>query len=135
MHNWGIRPSSVVGHSSGEIAAAYAAGAITAQSAIIIAYYRGLAAKRQDGSGAMAAVGLSPEDVKPYLQDGVVVACHNSPSSVTLSGDPLVMDIVVNQIKSELPDVLCRRLKVSIAYHSRKCFSESYNYRSRAEKS
>ncbi|GLA68503.1 putative PKS/NRPS-like protein biosynthetic cluster [Aspergillus tubingensis] len=120
LHSWGIRPSSVVGHSSGEIAAAYAAGAITAQSAIIIAYYRGLAAKRQDGTGAMAAVGLSPEDVKPYLQDGVVIACHNSPSSVTLSGDPPVMDFVINQIKSDLPDVLCRRLKVSIAYHSRK---------------
>ncbi|KAL3251548.1 hypothetical protein ABHI18_010586, partial [Aspergillus niger] len=128
LHSWGIRPSSVVGHSSGEIAAAYAAGAITAQSAIIIAYYRGLAAKRQDGTGAMAAVGLSPEDVRPYLQDGVVVACHNSPSSVTLSGDPASMDNVVNRIKSELPDVLCRRLKVSIAYHSHHMHDLGQNY-------
>ncbi|GLA38616.1 putative PKS/NRPS-like protein biosynthetic cluster [Aspergillus niger] len=128
LHSWGIRPSSVVGHSSGEIAAAYAAGAITAQSAIIIAYYRGLAAKRQDGTGAMAAVGLSAEDVQPYLQDGVVIACHNSPCSVTLSGDPPAMDTVVNRIKSEFPDVLCRRLKVSIAYHSHHMHELGQNY-------
>lgn len=121
LHSWGIRPSSVVGHSSGEIAAAYAAGAITARAAIIIAYYRGLAVKKQaDGKGTMAAVGLSPDGVRPYLQDGVVIACHNSPHSVTLSGDLHAMGSVTDRIKTEIPEVLCRRLKVSTAYHSRK---------------
>ncbi|GLB14914.1 type I Iterative Polyketide synthase (PKS) [Aspergillus tubingensis] len=119
LHSWGIRPSSVVGHSSGEIAAAYAAGAITARAAIIIAYYRGLAVKKQaDGKGTMAAVGLSPDGVRPYLQDGVVIACHNSPHSVTLSGDLHAMGSVTDRIKTEIPEVLCRRLKVSTAYHS-----------------
>ncbi|GKZ24039.1 type I Iterative Polyketide synthase (PKS) [Aspergillus brasiliensis] len=118
LRSWGIQPSCVVGHSSGEIAAAYAAGAITARAAIIIAYYRGLVAKQQEGMGAMAAVGISSEEVQPYLQAGVVVACHNSPSSITLSGDPPALNSVIDRIKSRLPDVLCRRLKVSIAYHS-----------------
>ncbi|KAI2931662.1 hypothetical protein CBS147321_10186 [Aspergillus niger] len=119
LHGLGIKPSAVVGHSSGEIAAAYAAGAITARAAIIIAYYRGLVVKRREnGRGAMFAIGLSPEEVLPYLQDGVAVACHNSPRSVTLSGDSDVLDRVIGQIVSDVPDVLCKRLKASIAYHS-----------------
>ncbi|KAL5046523.1 hypothetical protein BDW71DRAFT_214582, partial [Aspergillus fruticulosus] len=115
---WGITPSSVVGHSSGEIAAAYASGAITAKSAIIIAYYRGKLAKQVEGKGAMAAVGLSRDQVAPYLEDGVVIACENSPQSVTLSGDSAVVEEVAEAITKDHPDIFCRRLRVSTAYHS-----------------
>jgi acyl transferase domain-containing protein len=115
---WGITPSSVVGHSSGEIAAAYASGAISARSAIIIAYYRGKLAKELEGKGAMAAVGLSKDLVAPFLEESVVIACENSPQSVTLSGDSTAVDIVVDAIKRDRPDILCRRLPVSTAYHS-----------------
>ncbi|KAL4900418.1 hypothetical protein BDW74DRAFT_182748 [Aspergillus multicolor] len=115
---WGIAPSSVVGHSSGEIAAAYAAGAITATAAIIIAYYRGKLAKQVEGKGAMAAVGLSREQVMPYLENGIVIACENSPQSVTLSGDSVVVDKAVDAITRDHPDILCRRLRVATAYHS-----------------
>lgn len=118
----GVHPEAVLGHSSGEIAAAYAAGAISADSAIAIAYYRGKVAKSQSGMGEMASVGLSSKDVAPFLVDGVVVACHNSPRSVTLSGDRDRIDHVVEQIKAQLPDVFCRRLRVNVAYHSRACF-------------
>lgn len=120
LYGWGIKPSSVVGHSSGEIAAAYAAGAITARSAIIIAYYRGKLAKEQEGKGAMAAVGLGRDEVTSYLEDGAVIACENSPQSVTLSGDKAKIDSIMRRIKTDSPDVLCRRVRVSIAYHSRK---------------
>ncbi|KAL3478889.1 hypothetical protein BJX99DRAFT_268945 [Aspergillus californicus] len=118
LSSWGITPSSVVGHSSGEITAAYAAGAITARSAIIIAYYRGKLAKQLEGKGAMAAVGLGRDGVAPYLEDGVVIACENSPQSVTLSGDSFVIDRVIELVKKDLPDTFCRRLRVSTAYHS-----------------
>ncbi|KAF3484394.1 Fum1p [Arthroderma uncinatum] len=118
LYTWGIKPSSLVGHSSGEIAAAYASGAITARSAIIIAYYRGMVAKELKKNGAMAAVGLGKDKATQYLVDGVVVSCENSPGSVTLSGDADKVDKVVGTIKNELPDVLCRRLRVSVAYHS-----------------
>ncbi|KAL2844526.1 hypothetical protein BJY01DRAFT_248143 [Aspergillus pseudoustus] len=118
LSSWGIKPSSVIGHSSGEIAAAYAAGAITARSAIIIAYYRGNLARQAEGKGAMAAVGLGREDVTRYLEDGVIIGCENSPNSVTLSGDSPVIDRVTAAISKDLPDVLCRRLRVSTAYHS-----------------
>ncbi|KAK2814254.1 Type I Iterative PKS, partial [Arthroderma sp. PD_2] len=118
LHGWDIKPSSVVGHSSGEIAAAYAAGAITAKSAIIIAYYRGKVAKGQKRNGAMAAVGLGRDKVTPYLEDGVVISCENSPSSVTVSGDSDKVDKIMGTIKNDSPDALCRRLRVSVAYHS-----------------
>ncbi|KAM5491840.1 Mycolipanoate synthase [Microsporum canis] len=118
LYRWGIKPSSVVGHSSGEITASYAAGAITSKSAIIIAYYRGKVTKGLSKKGAMAAVGLGRDQVTPYLGDGVVIACENSPSSVTLSGEAATVDNIIRSIKSDLPDVFCRQLRVSVAYHS-----------------
>lgn len=116
----GVQPSSVVGHSSGEIAAAYAAGAITAKSAMAISYYRGQATESQDGKGAMVAVGIGRKAISPHLEDGVIVACENSPESVTLSGDIDAMDNVIERVKEIFPDALCRRLRVKTAYHSRK---------------
>ncbi|EFQ96902.1 fatty acid synthase S-acetyltransferase [Nannizzia gypsea CBS 118893] len=123
LKRWGIISAGVIGHSSGEIAAAYSAGAITMESAIIISYYRGQAAKsismdKSKVQGGMAAVGLGPEKVKRYLTDGVVVACENSPQSVTLSGDSDKLDMVLSDIQSANKDVFCRRLRVGIAYHS-----------------
>ncbi|KAJ4364877.1 hypothetical protein N0V95_000627 [Ascochyta clinopodiicola] len=115
----GVEPAAVVGHSSGELAAAYAAGALTAKEAIIGAYQRGQAAKLQNRKGAMAAVSLSWDEVEPFLnRPHVVIACENSPKSVTLSGDAEEVQAVVNRIKAAQPDVTARMLKVEKAYHS-----------------
>ena len=100
--------------------AAYAARAISMRTAIVIAYYRGKVAKPMEGLGAMVAVGLAPDEVTPYLTPGVVVACHNSPHSVTLSGDKDSVERVIESIKTANSDTLCRRLAVKIAYHSGK---------------
>jgi acyl transferase domain-containing protein len=120
LATWGVRPTAVVGHSSGEIAAAYASKAITAEAAIIIAYYRGKVTKTKTRAGAMAAIGLGREEVAKFLVDGVVIACENSPQSITLSGDADQLDKVLETLKQEQPDVFCRLLKVEMAYHSRK---------------
>jgi acyl transferase domain-containing protein len=116
----GIVPDSVIGHSSGEMAAAYAAGALSASAAIIIALYRGRLAATQANLGAMATVSLNKDQVREYLQPGVVIACFNSPGNVTLSGDKDAMHDVLATIKARSPDTLCRRLKNPVAYHSRK---------------
>ncbi|MAD84617.1 MAG: hypothetical protein CL912_16785 [Deltaproteobacteria bacterium] len=123
LGHYGIKPNAVLGHSSGEIAAAYACGALTAREAISIAYYRGKVMAELDSvkaPGAMAAVGLGPEDVAPYLRPGVAVGCENSPSSTTLTGDRNALELVVQQIKNALPDILVRMLNVDRAYHSSK---------------
>jgi acyl transferase domain-containing protein len=116
-----LSPSAVVGHSSGEIAAAYAAGAITAEEAITIAYYRGYSVARasRTRSGAMAAVGMGRAEATLYLEDGVVVACDNGPNSVTLSGDLDALEGVIEQMKADDGDVFVRLLKTDgMAYHS-----------------
>ena len=133
LNTWGITPAAVVGHSSGEIAAAYASGAITAEAAIIIAYYRGRITKKQTRRGKMAAVGMSRDETIPFLIKGVVIACVNSPSSVTISGDEEAIATIVAEIKSKKPEVFARHLKVEMAYHSRR-FSPGFVVRQHKQK-
>ncbi|CAG8974567.1 hypothetical protein HYALB_00004363 [Hymenoscyphus albidus] len=116
----GIKPAAVVGHSSGEIAAAYAAGGLSAKEAILVSYLRGIASKTPTncGPGCMTAVGLSWAEAEHFLIPGVVIACDNSPRNVTLSGDAEEMQVVVAAIKKAIPSVLATTLKVDKAYHS-----------------
>ncbi|KAJ5675621.1 polyketide synthase [Penicillium macrosclerotiorum] len=118
LESIGVAPTAVVGHSSGEVAAAYAAGALTANEAITVAYYRGQVAKLQTKPGAMAAIGMGSEEVQRYLQPGVIVACENSPKSITLAGDREAVEGSVAAIKESQPDLLARLLQVDKAYHS-----------------
>ena len=113
----GVVPVAVVGHSSGEIAAAYASGYLSMQEAVIIAYYRGHVSKQSLGGG-MAAVGLGAHDLSEFLVEGVVLASENSPNSSTISGDNSKVQEVVDAIQQKLPDVLVQVLKVEMAYHS-----------------
>lgn len=119
----GVYFSSVVGHSSGEIGAAYAAGFISADAAIKIAYYRGFFASLAGAGkkGAMIAVGVSRADALEFCQlsefnGRIVVAASNSSTSVTLSGD----EDAVNEAKDyfEAKEIFARVLKVDTAYHS-----------------
>lgn len=114
----GIEPDAVVGHSSGEIAAAYACGALTARDAIGISFLRGAAAVLQTKKGSMAAVGLSWDDAAHFLAPGVVLACDNSPRNVTLSGDAQPLEEAAAAIKKAHPNVPLTVLKVDKAYHS-----------------
>ena len=121
----GVKLDAVVGHSSGEIAATYAAGIISARDAIRIAYYRGYHAKLAQGltgeSGAMMAVGLSMDGAvsfcsRPSLYGRISVAASNAPTIVTLSGDSDAM----NEAKAVLDEerTFARLLNVDTAYHS-----------------
>ena len=123
LDEWGIKPSKVVGHSSGEIAAAYAIGALSHHNAIAVAYFRGKAsAGLKHLKGGMMAVGSSPEEagnllLKTKLNGGAVsVACVNSPKSITLSGDIAALEEL--RVILEEQGVFARRLKVDVAYHS-----------------
>lgn len=126
----GITPSAVIGHSSGEIAAAYAAGALTMDEAIICAYLRGAVIKSVTRIGAMAAIGMSKADVSPLLGEGVVVACENSPKSVTISGDADAVDETLKAVEARDAYIFKRKLRVNTAYHSGKyCVNASFeNY-------
>lgn len=119
-----IKPNYVVGHSSGEIAAAYASGSITREAAWEIAYWRGAAAaslglKAPRLEGRMLAVGMSLEEANAYIEPAqrfVQVACINSPRSVTLSGRADKISFIAEELRDK--GVFSRMLPVKTAYHS-----------------
>lgn len=121
----GIEFSAVIGHSSGEIGAAYAAGFLSASDAIKIAYLRGFCASAAAGpsgeKGAMMAAGVSLQEAERLCSQRIFkgrikLAANNSSSSVTLSGDS---DAIAGA-KAVLDNdhKFARLLKVDTAYHS-----------------
>ncbi|KAH9430658.1 hypothetical protein MCOR02_007994 [Pyricularia oryzae] len=131
FNDWGLQFRAVAGHSSGEIAAAYSAGAISKESAWRIAFWRGkLSAKLSNApeqpKGTMAAVGLTVDKANEYIDkvhksgfqgvEKLAVACMNSQSSQTISGDVAQVEALVELLNSE--GVFARKLKVEMAYHS-----------------
>ncbi|GAB1210912.1 hypothetical protein ATERTT37_000022 [Aspergillus terreus] len=127
LWSWNIQPVAVTSHSSGEAAAAYAIGALTARSAIGISYIRGaLTARDRLASvhkGGMLAVGLSRSEVGIYIrqvplqsEECLVVGCVNSPSSVTVSGDLSAIAKLEELLHADR--IFARRLKVTQAFHS-----------------
>ena len=125
LRSWDILPSAVVGHSGGEIAASYASGGLTKEDAWKVAYYRGFVAskmklKAPKIDGAMLAVGLSSQVAEEWIakvEDGkVVVACINSPTSTTISGDSTGIDQLLGMLKAA--DIFAKKLFVDTAYHS-----------------
>ncbi|KAI1434014.1 beta-ketoacyl synthase domain-containing protein [Xylaria sp. CBS 124048] len=125
MRSIGIDFHTVVGHSSGEIAAAYAAGKISAADAIVISYYRGTVAHLAGGAngqkGGMLAAGLSESEAlsfcdEPIFEGRICVAASNAPNSVTLSGDLDAIHMANNEL--EMRQKFSRVLFVDTAYHS-----------------
>ncbi|KAI1081301.1 polyketide synthase-like protein [Whalleya microplaca] len=119
LRHWGILPSAVVGHSSGEIAAAYAAGLLTMKQAILTAYFRGYVVGKLPSCGSMMAVGMSAQDAESLITGpaGVSVACVNAPNSVTLSGSSSSIEILLDAMQGL--NIFSRKLETGgRAYHS-----------------
>ncbi|KAI0871845.1 PKSKA1 [Hypoxylon argillaceum] len=120
LGEWGIERVCVVGHSSGEIAAAAAAGLITPDEAIKIAYYRGQAGKLINIPEplGMLAVGIGADKLQKYLDPelNLEIACYNSPSSLTVSGTISSLEALQKRLQAD--DHFARLLQVDLAYHS-----------------
>ncbi|WIX98161.1 SDR family NAD(P)-dependent oxidoreductase [Amycolatopsis mongoliensis] len=114
--DWGIEPAVVVGHSVGEVAAAYAAGVYSLEDALTVSFNRANLQARLAGRGAMAAVGLPAEAVVPHLVDGVAVAAINSSHATTIAGDPEAVAAVTAELTAAGASV--KQLRVEVAYHS-----------------
>lgn len=137
LESWNIKPTFVVGHSSGEIAAAYSRGALSRTDAWTIAYYRGFLSSQMlsrfpDLNGAMLAVGSSEADAENLIAQvtpgDVVVGCINSPNNVTLSGNAYSIQRLEQRLREQ--GTFARRLKVKNAYHSphMECIVSDYVY-------
>ena len=141
LARWGVYPQGVIGHSSGEIAAAYTSGRLTSAQAIITAYYRGYVVGKSGTKvrGAMMAAGLSKDDANAEIahlniQGAIKVACINSPDSVTISGDESVIEKLQAVLSSR--NILARKLNTNgRAYHSHHMAPLGQEYQELLEKS
>lgn len=117
--HWGITPDVVVGHSMGEIVAAYLAGALNLDDATRIICRRSQLMLRTSGQGGMAVVDLSMTDAQAAIagyEDRLAVGVNNSPRSSVISGDPEAIDIILTQLQER--DIFCRRVRSDVASHS-----------------
>ena len=100
--SWGVEPDAVVGHSMGEVAAAYVAGALNLEDAALVICTRSKLVKRTVGLGAMASVELSIDDAGRAIagyEDRVSIAVSTSPTSTVLSGDPAALTEILEQLQ------------------------------------
>ncbi|KAI1186118.1 polyketide synthase [Nemania serpens] len=131
LNSWEVSAQAVAGHSSGEIAAAYAVGAISRESAWKIAYWRGkmsakLARTVTGPKTTMAAVGLDVEEATKVIDrvndmgfqkiPKLTIACMNSKDSQTISGDVAQIEALIKVVQDN--EIFARKLAVELAYHS-----------------
>ena len=135
LKSWGLVPAKVIGHSSGEFAAAHAVGALSLESCLHVAYHRGRLASSLSNAdkgpiGAMLAIGTSHAKANAMLkkvkQGMVSIACINSQSLVVASGDATGIQALETIVHSE--KVFVQRLRVDVAYHSHHMHSIANEY-------
>lgn len=117
--SWGIMPAAVIGHSMGEVAAAYIAGILSLADAARIICLRSQLLHQVSGQGAMAVVDLPFEQVRKVVHGKealVTPAVINSPTSTVLSGELTALEGILADLSAQ--DIFCRRVNVDIASHS-----------------
>ncbi|MEM9675211.1 MAG: SDR family NAD(P)-dependent oxidoreductase [Bacteroidota bacterium] len=117
--SWGVNPEGCVGHSIGEVAAAYASGALTLAQAVEVIYHRSRGQNRATGKGKMLAAALTVDEAREAIigfEDVVSIAAINGPNMLTFSGDAEPLEKIANQLEEK--DVFCRFLRVNVPFHS-----------------
>lgn len=117
--SWGIEPTKVIGHSVGEVAAAYVAGVYSLDDAVKIIFHRSRLQDSAGGDGRMAAAGISSTEASELIvdhSDQLQIAVINSSSMVTLAGDRGALEEVVERLKSDGKFV--RMLPINYAFHT-----------------
>ncbi|WP_425412978.1 type I polyketide synthase [Micromonospora nigra] len=117
--SYGVRPSAVIGHSQGEIAAACVAGALTLEDAAAVVALRSRVVAGVAGDGGMVSVATTAEEATETITrwDGrIALAAVNGPTSVVVSGDVAALDEMVAHYEAR--EVRVRRVPVDYASHS-----------------
>lgn len=119
---WGIKPDMVMGHSSGELATAHAAGILSTVDAAKVVHHRSRLQATQEGRGGIAAIALPRHEVERHLTEwgmtNVDIAAVNGPAMVNIAGDNAALHEVVARLKEKHgEDLFARVLKVDFAPH------------------
>ncbi|MGW4968149.1 SDR family NAD(P)-dependent oxidoreductase, partial [Nonomuraea sp. NPDC004186] len=113
----GVRPTAVVGHSQGEVAAACVAGVLSLADAVRVVVLRSrLFAAELWGRGAIAAVGLPAEVVRERVGEGLEVSADNGPASCAVAGPTQALEELVERLRGE--GVRARVIATTVASHS-----------------
>ncbi|KAJ5773647.1 ketoacyl-synt-domain-containing protein [Penicillium paradoxum] len=124
LESFSIQPDTVVGHSSGEIAAAYVVGALSHAEALCVSFHRSkvsqLVKQVINIPGGMMVTTLGEVDAHKYIdrigKDRLSLACINSPSSTTISGDKDALEELKELLSGQ--SIMAKLLPVDVAYHS-----------------
>jgi acyl transferase domain-containing protein len=117
--SWGVKPSAVVGHSVGEVAAAHTAGILTLREAARVTFHRGRSMKSAPETGRMLAAGLDSAQAEEFaarFPGEVAIAAFNGPNSVTFSGEAAALEEVSRILETR--GIFNRFLQVNYAFHS-----------------
>ena len=125
----GVFPDCVVGHSSGEVAAAYASGALSLEDATRLVFNRATLQQRLAGSGRMLAIGLDRGRVEELIEslgipcggepdpsEAVEIACENSPANTVICGRETILHTVAEELDRR--NLQSRLIPGNIAFHS-----------------
>ena len=126
---WGVYPDCVVGHSSGEVAAAYACGALSLEEATRLVFHRAALQQRTAGSGRMLAISLDRPGLEELLETlsvpfrpeedrttQVEIACENAPASTVICGQEAALRPIMEELDRR--NVQNRLIPGNIAFHS-----------------
>jgi acyl transferase domain-containing protein/NADPH:quinone reductase-like Zn-dependent oxidoreductase/NAD(P)-dependent dehydrogenase (short-subunit alcohol dehydrogenase family)/acyl carrier protein len=116
----GITPNAVVGHSVGEVAAAFVSGVCTREDALKVIYHRSRLQKMLAGTGTMLAAGIAvPSEAERILSEypPIDLAAINAPASVTFAGPEAALESVLAELQGK--GSFARFLQVEVPYHSR----------------
>ncbi|MCV9389356.1 type I polyketide synthase [Reichenbachiella ulvae] len=115
----GVTPEGVVGHSIGEVAAAYTSGALTLEQAVSVIFHRSRGQHAATGKGKMLAVGLKLAEAEKLIEkvnNVVSIGAVNGPEMCVLSGDEAPLVNISEQLTEK--DIFNKFLRVTVPFHS-----------------
>lgn len=116
---FGVKPDGVIGHSVGEVAAAYCSGSIDLDTAIFIIYHRSLIQNKLSGRGQMLAVGISEFQANQLIEKfdhKISIATMNGPRMLTVAGDSVVLNSIAKELETQ--HIFNAFVKTQVPYHT-----------------